>query len=186
MAGALLGLALALSAGGSAVNAVGQVKAGKAAKKAGELEQAASESAAGISDYNAHVAELQAADAVTRGQLEEQRYRTQVRGIVAGQRAGLAGANVDVNSGSALDVAADAATLGELDALTIRTNAARQAWGFQVQAVDDRNRAKVTRQTGVAQAAAGREREAASKVAAVGTILGGGYSLIEAKYGFKR
>src|SRR3989304_3955374 len=60
--------------------------------------------------------------------------------------------------GAAADVQADAAFQGELDALTIRTNAAREAWGYQVQAEDLRTRATIAREEGVMLEAAGRER----------------------------
>jgi hypothetical protein len=171
---------------GLGTQVVGQIRAGQAAKKAGEAQREASESQAELAEYNAAVADLQAADALERGQEEEHRFRAGVRVMIGTQRAGIAASNVDVGFGSALDVQADAAYLGELDALTIRTNAAREAWGFKVQSEDLTRRAEIARREGVFLEAAGRERQTASRIAAAGTLVTGGGSLLEARYGFGR
>jgi hypothetical protein len=175
---AIIGLA---SAG---ISAVQQHKAGTAAKKAGEQQREAAESQAELADYNAAVAELQADDAIARGDEEEQRYRTQIRGVIGAQRAAIAAGNVDVSFGSAVEVQADAAVLGELDALQIKTNARREAWGYKVQAEDLRQRGAIARKEGVYLEAAGRQQAKQANVAAVGTLIGGGTTYLQAKYGF--
>jgi general stress protein YciG len=157
---------------GMGISAYGQVKAGKAAKAAGE-------SAAQQQEFNAKVAELQAEDALQRGADEESRFRTSVRGLIGSQRAGFAGQGVDVGSGSAADVQADAAFLGEQDAQQIQRNAEREAWGFRVEAEDRRKAADVARKGGQAAATAG-------KWGAAGTILGGTSSLMVSRYGWNR
>jgi len=167
-----------------AVSAYGQWKAGKAAKQAGDAQQAAAESHADLADYNAATAELQAQDALDRGAEDENRFRAGVDVMIGAQRAGIAGGNIDVGFGSALDVQADAAFLGELDALTIRTNAAREAWGFQVEADDLRRRGEIARKEGGNLAAAGREAQSAARWATAGTIIGGSSSLLQTRYGF--
>lgn len=169
-----------------AFQAVQGFRAGKSAKKAGEQQQEAAESEAGLTDYNAQVADLQAGDAVARGAEEEQRFRAGVRGLVGAQRAAFAASNVDVGFGSALDVQADTAMLGELDALQIRTNAAREAWGYQVQAVDLRERARITRKEGENLAKTGREQQRQHQIGAIGSLVGTGASFLEARYGFGR
>lgn len=186
MAGFTTALILGLSAAGAATQAVGAWKAGTQAKKAGEAQRRASESQAELLDYNAQIADLQASDAVSRGQQEESKFRQGVRVMIGGQRAGIAAGNVDVGYGSAVDVQADAAMLGELDALTIRQNAAREAWGYKVEAADTRQRAKIARQEGVMLEAAGKANQTSARIGAVGGILGAGGSLLEAKYGFPR
>lgn len=178
--------ALVLSLAGTGLSAWGQWRAGKEAKKVGEAQRDAAESSAGLSDYNANVAELQAADAVDRGEEAEQQYRSTIRRTVATQRVGFAASNIDVGFGSALDVQADVAYLGELDALTIRTNAAREAWGYQVQAQDNRLRGDIQRREGVMLEAAGRSNQTAARLGAVGTVVGGTGSLLAQRYGFGR
>jgi hypothetical protein len=179
-------LAIVMAATSTATQVYGAVKQGQAAKKAGQAGQAAADDQASLSDYNAGVAELQATDAIARGTDEENRYRTQVRGIVGQQRAEFAGANIDVGYGSAVDVQADAAMLGELDALQIKTNAAREAWGYKVQAEDYRRQGQIQRKTGQQLAAAGNANASAAYIGAAGTALGGASSLLLTKYGMKK
>ena len=180
--GAFTAIAIALSAAAIATQVKGQKKQADAAKKTGELQQKAAESQAQVLDYNANVADLQATDAVERGAEEENRFRAQIRGTIGKQRAGFAAGNIDVSFGSAVDVQGDAAFLGELDALTIRTNAAREAWGYKVQATDIRKRAQVTRQEGVMMNEAGKVNANAAKWGMAGTILGGASSLMQLRY----
>lgn len=181
--GWMSGIALGLAAAGSAIQAKGQLDAGNAAKRAGEKGQAAADSTAELMDFNASVADLQAQDAVDRGAEDEARFRTQVRGAIGAQRVGFAAANIDVGFGSAVDVQADAALLGELDALTIRTNAGREAWGYKVQATDLRKRGEITRREGVNIAEAGRLGQTAARWGAGASLLGTAGSLLAAKYG---
>jgi hypothetical protein len=138
----LTALSLILAGAGTATQVYGQKKAGDAAKASGEAQKKASESQAQLADFNASVAELQAKDAIERGAEAESRFRTTIKATIGSQRAGIAAGNIDVGFGSAPDVQADAAFLGELDALTIRTNAARESWGYNVQAQDLRKRGR--------------------------------------------
>lgn len=175
-----------IAIGGLAYKAYQDHKAGSEAKKAAEAGQAAANSEADLSDFNASVADLQAQDALQRGADTESRFRTTVRGMIGQQRATFAGGNINVGVGSAVDVQADAAYLGELDAQTIRNNATREAWGFSNQAVDLRKRADIMRKTGVNILAAGQAQQSAANRAAFGDVLIGGASLAEARYGYGR
>lgn len=170
--GVMTGIALGSVIVGTAVSMYGQKKAGDAAKAAGE-------SAAQQQEFNARVAELQADDALARGLDEESRFRTSVRGLIGSQRAGFAGQGVDVGVGSAADVQADAAYLGELDSLQIRANAEREAWGYRVEASDRRMAADVARKGG--QAA-----QTASRWGMASTALGATSSLLMSRYGWDR
>lgn len=183
---AFTAIMIGLMVSGMVTQAVAQKKAGDAAKKAGEAEKAASDSMADLADYNASVATLQSQDAIARGAEQESKYRSQVRGIIGQQRAGIAANNIDVAFGSAVDTQADAAFLGELDDLTIRNNAAREAWGYTVQATDLQTRAAIARKTGVYQEAAGRQAATAANYAVAGTLIGGTTSLMMQRYGFKQ
>lgn len=53
------------------------------------------------------------------------------------QRTAQAANGIDVNSGSAAQLQDDTSMIGELDALTIQNNAAREAYGYKVQAKQD-------------------------------------------------
>jgi hypothetical protein len=125
-----------------------------AAKAMGEYESK-------IDLQNASLSDQQAQDALQRGQIEESRQRLQTRQTIGASRAAQAASGVDVSSGSAADVQASEAGLGELDALTIRNNAQREAWGYTVQGINDRQQAKLA-QFGGEQAAAGYRAQAFS------------------------
>lgn len=174
---AIAGLAL------SGASAVKQWRSGGKLAEAGRQQREVAESAAELQDWNASIADLQAADALARGREEENRFRQGVRLLIGSQRAGIAGGNIDVGFGSALDVQADAAFLGELDALTIRTNAAREAWGFKVEAEDTRRRAEITREEGVMLEEQGKAQRSAARWGAASTVLGAGLGFLETRYG---
>lgn len=108
----------------SAAGAYGQSKATKAAYN----YQAA------VSRNNAQIAEWQAQDALTRGGKAEQSQRLKTAQLKGTQRATLAARGVAIDEGSALNILQDTDYMGELDAATIRDNAAREAWGHRNQA----------------------------------------------------
>ena len=126
--------AMGMQAGGTVVSAASQFFQGQYNKK--------------IAKYNADVANMQARDAIERGTEQEQQFRIGVRRMIGSQRVGFASQGVDVNKGSAVDVQADAQRLGELDALAIRSNAAREAWGFKVQATNYQNQGRMAAMSG--------------------------------------
>lgn len=79
-----------------------------------------------------------AEDAKKRGQTEEYRRRIETKALAGKQKSALAGSNVDVSVGSSLDLLGDTFALGELDALTIRNNAEREANAYENAAWQDR------------------------------------------------
>lgn len=112
---------------------VGLIATGVSA--AGQAQQGADAKAAGKRD--AMVAELQAQDALSRGGLEEQRYRRQLAQIVGAQKAQIGARNVQT-SGTALDLLTDTEATGEEEVLTLRNEAAREAWGYRTRADESR------------------------------------------------
>lgn len=175
----------AIALGSLAVGAYQSYRSGQAAKKGGEAGQAAANSQADLSDYNALIAEAQGTDAIARGAQEEARFRAGVRGMVGTQRAGLAAGGVDVGFGSAVDVQADTVFMGELDALQIKTNAAREAWGYRVQAEDLRKRGEIARKTGVMLDATGRANATSAYLQGATSLVTGAADLYKKKYGMK-
>ena len=148
---AILAILAAISLGSSIIRGFGQKRSGDAAKE--------------LAEFNAAVSEQQALEAIARGQENEQRFRASVRGLIGSQRTGFASQNIDIGVGSALDVVADTAFLGELDAVQIRTNAAREAWGYQTQAENFRM--------------GGQNAQTAGRFAAASTFIGAGASFLE-------
>jgi len=164
----------------------GQIKAGQAAKKAGESQAELGRLEGQRLDYNASIAEQQATDALARGTDEEGQFSTQVRRLVGTQRAGFAGQGVDVSVGSAAEVQTDAKQLGAADLRTIRRNAQREAWGHRVEADDYRRSADVARKGGEISRQAGINAQRAAQIGAVATGVIGGSSLLLQRYGWDK
>ncbi len=87
-----------------------------------------------VAHNNAVTAEYQAEDAIRRGQLAEQDQRRRTALLKGTQTARLAANGIDISDGSALQILSDTDWMGEQDALTVRDNANREAWGYRVQA----------------------------------------------------
>jgi len=67
-----------------------------------------------------------AEDALKRGAQQEEAQRRKTSALYSRQKAVMAASNLDVGSGSALQILGDTAQLGELDAQVIKDNARRQ------------------------------------------------------------
>lgn len=119
-----------------------------------------------LAKWNADQTERDAAFVLERGQRAANRQRQDAKGLVGSQRAAAAASGVEVNDGSALDVQADTAALGELDATTIANNAAREALGYKAQASG-------YRQQGIYEGLAARNQAGALKTAGYSTLLTG-------------
>lgn len=119
-----------------------------------------------IANQNATVSDAQAADAIARGQTAESRFRGETAQTIGSQRAALAAQGLDVGSGSAMDIQQNERTLGELDALTIRNNAAREAYGYKVQGQN-------LRAQGILDALGGEKAAEGARNAGYSTLLSG-------------
>jgi hypothetical protein len=133
--GAVAGI---IGAASTVSSGVSQWYQGDALKARGRYEQQ-------IAEHNAHIADMQAEDAIARGYEAEFTRRTQTNQLLGSQRVALAAQGIDIGSGSAADAQYDTQVIGELDATTIRNNARREAWGFRVDAADWRQRGKAAR-----------------------------------------
>ena len=110
--------------------------------------------AADVADENARQGLVAAADAINRGDIEADAQRLRTRLLIGQQRAGFAASGVEVGSGSPLSTTQDAAMFGEMDVLTIKNNAEREAWGYQADAANFRSQARANRLAGNANAGA--------------------------------
>lgn len=142
--------AVALTAAGAAVAGASTYMAARGQRK--------------ISEANARIARQQAIEAGRIGEVEEAAHRARVSRLVGLQRALVGASGVTVGEGTTADLEADTYMLGELDALTIRNNAYRQAWGYRALAMDYGFRARMARTQGILGTAA--------------TTLGGGAQTI--------
>ena len=124
MSGVIAGAVAAIAAVG--ISAYGAVSSSEAASSAEKYN-------AQIAANNAAIATQNAKYAGAAGEAQAEQASLQTRAKVGGIIANEAAGNIDVNSGSALDVRSSAQQLGELNAITIKSNAARQAYGYETQ-----------------------------------------------------
>jgi hypothetical protein len=119
-------ISLGLGAIGTGTSVLGQINAQAAAG-------AQQSYLAQFARQRQQLAEQQARAAIQRGQVAEQKQRDLTAQRIGTQQAVLAAQGTDM-AGSPTDILVDTARAGEHDALTIRNNAAREAYGYRVQA----------------------------------------------------
>lgn len=155
--------AIVSSVAAAGVGAYGAIESGHASAASANYQSQVAANNAIIAQQNANLA-----SAAGNAQASNQQIRTaaQVGAIKSAQAA----SGLDINSGSDLDVQSSAKMLGELDALTIRNNAARQAYGYQTQATSEQA------QSGLQQAKAAGDITAGT-IGGGGSILGGASSV---------
>jgi hypothetical protein len=134
---------------------------------------------AAVARNNQIVARRAADDARRRGAIAADRQREATSQLIGKQRAALAGSGVKVDQDSALQLVVDTQGLGELDALTIRGNAEREAIGFEAQGIGFGNQAAL--QTSVAE-----NVQAAVPGQVAGTLASGFGSVASKWYGFRK
>lgn len=91
-----------------------------------------------IAATNAELAELSSEETLAAGGLEASRANSKTNQAVAAVKAKQGASGVDVASGSAALSRLGLDYVGKIDEMTIRDNARRRAWGFKVQAINDR------------------------------------------------
>jgi hypothetical protein len=112
-----------------------------AAAVKGYAEHRAAAAESRIANANADLAEQSAADARRIGATEAGQIRAKGTQVASEQKVALASSGVDVSGGTAANLFATTMSAAELDALTAKNNAARRAWGFEVEARGQRARA---------------------------------------------
>jgi hypothetical protein len=112
------------------MDVIGVASAAMSAMSAMQQSQAAQDQAnyqAQVARNNAIIAQQQADDAQSLARMREREHRTQVKGFKGKQRSILATSGFEANEDDALDILADTAEIGEVDALKIRNKGKREA-----------------------------------------------------------
>ena len=135
----------------------------------GQASQASANYQSQVAANNAQIANQNALYATAAGNAQAEQSRMKTNAIIGAQMAGQASSGIDTGSGSPLDVRTSQKEVGELDVLTIRNQAARQAYGYQTQSMSD------TAQSGL-DTAQGQFAATAGDIGGVSSILGGAAS----------
>lgn len=158
--------AAALSANAGLIGLIGSGVAAVSSIQSGNQGAASARYNAQVAANNAETAKQNANFAGQEGDANAGIEQIKTRANVGSIKASQAANGIDVNTGSAVDVRSSAAEIGELNALNIRSNAARQAYGYQTQANSDVAQSQLDRQEAKYDAKAGYVKAGA-------TLLGG-------------
>lgn len=144
---------------GAAVTAYGTIQSSEASSASAKYNSEVATENAAIATKSA-----QLAGAAGEAQAEQSSLQTRAKvgGIIANQAAG----NIDVNSVSALDVQSSARELGELNALTVRSNAAKTAYAYETNSAGDVAQSQLDQFQSQNDITSG-------EISAGGTVLGG-------------
>lgn len=117
-------------------------------------------------EAQAALADMAAVDALGRGAQQERGLRLAAGRAFGQQRVAAAVSGVEGTAGTPADIMADTAMISAVDAETIRTNAARASWGYQIEAAQQRRAAAAARSSGIIGGVGGA-------ISSGTTILGG-------------
>ena len=168
--------------GGSALSTYGGLEQAAGTRAAGQASLQAGDYSAVVAEQNAQIASEQAQRAIAAGVQKTGMESLKGAANLGAIKAGQAAAGVDVNSGSAARVQESARMLNQLNAETTMNNAQQTAYGYNVQASQDRAQALLDVMGGE-QAKAGADRAAnAQTLNAFGSGLLGTASAVGPKW----
>lgn len=162
-----------------ATTAVGAGVAAHGARVQAEAQQQAMVYQAAVAKNNQAIAEQYADAEVQKGARLEEAKRLETGQREGMIRAAVGASGIDVNSGSSVRLQEDTAKLGDLDALTIRNNSMRAAYGFRVQGLGYASQASLDM---MGAESAGR----AGTLGAWSSIIGGASSVSDKWLSFRR
>lgn len=143
---------------------IGLIMSAAAGGYSAHTQQQASKFQAKLADQNQDIAKQEAQDSLARGAEEKRKHQLKVAQLISVQEASLAAAGAEIGSGTATDLVADTAMLGEIDSQIIENNAEREAYSNRLR--------------GVGFAADASAYAFESKVGPASTLLNTGASLI--------
>lgn len=159
----LTAISIGTTALGAGVSAFGSMKSGEA--QAGMYNYQAS-----IAKVNQQIAKQNADYALAAGEVEAQRSGMKTRAQIGETRAIQGASGLDVNTGSAARVRTSEAEIGLQDQALIRSNAARRAYGYEVEGEQQKSQASL-------YGMAAENASSAGKIGALSSILGGASSV---------
>lgn len=151
---------------GARTAAKGDVAAGAAAAQADVYN-------AGVAGANADIAAQNEAWAAQAGNVDVGIQQMKNRADAGALKVNQAASGVDINSGSAVNVRASQAATGMLDALTIRSNAAKAAYGYETEVASDKAQAELYKKQAVYDVTAGNQKAKATILAGEASAASG-------------
>jgi hypothetical protein len=158
-------IALVAAGAGTALQVAGQIQQSKAASAAAGYN-------AKVAENNARIATENANFAMAEGNQAVEQSGSKTRALIGATLANQGASGVDVNRGSTVAVRESEALVGMEDAQTIRSNAVRQAYGYQTSSNAASDQAQLYRSEGESATKAGY-------ISAAGTVLSNAGSMAE-------
>lgn len=125
-----------------------------------------------ISRNNAIMAQRNEQWTSEQGDIESTNEGLKTGAEVASMKAKQAASGVDVNTGSAVSVRDAAARLGAINAMTIKSNRAREVWGYQVDKTNEETQAKLQDRAGGYALQGGKISSAATLLGTASSVVG--------------
>ena len=122
---------------GLASNIAGGILGAEGAKYQGQAQANMYNYQASVALMNEQIAKQNADYAAATGEVEAQQAGLATRQEVGATRAAQGAGNIDVNSGSNLQVQKSEVAIGQENQSVIRANALKRAYGFQIEGVQD-------------------------------------------------
>lgn len=144
----------------------GGVVGGVSSYQQGKAQQAQYNYQAKVNEENARIAQENANVQRQQGIEEARLQRIKAASTIGSQKAAMAANGVDVTQGTAVDVIADTAAIGELDALQTQYNYEAKARSYEAQANNFQNQANL-------DVISGKNAYKAGKVGAIQSGLAG-------------
>lgn len=94
--------------------------------------------------FNKKIAEINAKDAIDRGDQNIKDFKKQASKVQGSQQAALAAQGIDVDSGTAAGVKYETEKQIETDVARIKNNAWREAWGYKIEATNLQTQSAIT------------------------------------------
>jgi hypothetical protein len=133
----LAAIAVGTAAASAGISAYSAHEQANAQKQAGNYN-------AQVARNNATIALQQRSSSLQQGDVEAQQAQMNQAQVLGTQRARLAANGIDLTQGSAQDLLTTTKFLGAQDVNTIQSNAARAAWGYSAQNMNDNATASLT------------------------------------------
>lgn len=165
-----------VAAASSAATLAGGAVAAYGAEAKGGADRAMYNYQSGVAKLNASIARQNADYTRTAGETAAYQSGLKTADVVGKQTVAQAASGVDVNSGSPKDIRDTTTKLGQVDQSLIRTNYAKKAYGYDVEAVTKNTEA-------YADTVAGSQAKKAGDISAASSILGSVASVSGKWYG---
>jgi hypothetical protein len=163
-------MAQAMGAVGLGATLAGGILSATGAEKSAAAQQQMYNYQAGVAKINAQIDKQNAEYARNQGEIQATQFGLKEAQQEAGIKTAQAASNLDVNSGSTVEVQQSQRKLGQMDMAQIRANAAKTAYDFDVKSVMDLNQSTLDVMAGQTAKTAGDIQAMSSIIGSVGSV----------------